>query len=120
MQGGSASYKVNVGTLSESFTGTCRPYDAEQLLQLLHLRFTTMRQDTIAFQRWQQRMRQTVSQRIESPMTLFSDTLRETMYEAHPRNRRATMGLADSVDYDRTCQLFMERLPMRRTSPSSS
>ena len=109
MQGGSASYKVNVGTLSESFTGTCRPYDAEQLLQLLHLRFTTMRQDTIAFQRWQQRMRQTVSQRIESPMTLFSDTLRETMYEAHPRNRRATMGLADSVDYDRTCQLFMER-----------
>ncbi len=109
MQGGSASYKVNVGTLTETFTGTCRPGDAEQLLQLLHLRITTMRQDTAAFQRWQQRMRQTVAQRIESPMTLFSDTLRETMYEPHPRNRRATMGLADSVDYDRTCQLFMER-----------
>ncbi len=109
MQGGSATYKVNVGTLTETFTGTCRPSDAEQLLQLLHLRFTTMRQDTVAFQRWQQRMRQTVSQRIENPMTLFSDTLRETMYEAHPRNRRATMGLADSVDYDRTCNLFMER-----------
>lgn len=109
MQGGSASYKVNVGTLNESFTGSCRPYDAEQLLQLLHVRFTTIRQDTIAFQRWQQRMQQTVAQRIENPMTLFSDTLRETMYEVHPRNRRATMGLADSVDYDRTCRLFMER-----------
>ena len=109
MRGGTASYQTNVGTLTESFTGTCRPTDAEQLLQLLHLRFTTMRQDTAAFERWQQRMRQTVSQRIESPMALFSDTLRETMYEAHPRNRRATMGLADSVDYDRTCQLFMER-----------
>ena len=109
MRGGSASYKVNVGTLTESFTGTCRPADAEQLLQLLHLRFTTLRQDTTAFLRWQERMRQTVSQRIESPMTLFSDTLRETMYEPHPRNRRASMDLADSVDYDRTCQLFMER-----------
>ena len=109
MRGGSASYQTSVGTLTESFTGTCRPNDTEQLLQLLHLRFTTMRQDTTAFQHWQQRMRQTVAQRIESPMTLFSDTLRETMYEAHPRNRRATMGLADSVDYDRTCQLFMER-----------
>ena len=109
MQGGSASYKVNVGTLTETFTGTCRPADAEQLLQLLHLRFTTIRQDEAAFERWQQRMRQTVSQRIESPMTLFSDTLRETMYEPHPRNRRATMGLADSVDYARTCGLFMER-----------
>ena len=109
LQGSSVSYQVNVGTLTESFTGTCDPSDAEQLLQLLHLRFTTMRQDTMAFQRWQQRMRQTLSQRIENPMTLFSDTLRETMYEAHPRNRRATMDLADGVDYDRTCHLFMER-----------
>lgn len=109
MRGGTASYQVNVGTLTESFSGTCRPTDAEQLLQLLHLRFTTMRQDPVAFERWQQRMRQTVSQRIESPMTLFSDTLRETMYAPHPRSRRASMDLADSVDYDRTCQLFMER-----------
>lgn len=109
LQGSSVSYQVNVGTLTESFTGTCDPSDAEQLLQLLHLRFTTMRQDTMAFQRWQQRMRQTLSQRIENPMTLFSDTLRETMYEVHPRNRRATMDLADGVDYDRTCHLFMER-----------
>ena len=31
------------------------------------------------------------------------------MYEVHPRNRRATMDLADGVDYDRTCHLFMER-----------
>ncbi len=109
MRGGSATYKTNVGTLTESFTGTCRPADAEQLLQLLHLRFSTLRKDTVAFLRWQQRMQETVAQRIESPMTLFSDTLRETMYEPHPRSRRASMGLADSVDYDRTCQLFMER-----------
>ena len=109
MRGGSASYKTNVGTLTETFTGSCRPTDAEQLLQLLHLRFTTLRKDTAAFEHWQQRMRQTVTQRIESPMTLFSDTLRETMYDPHPRSRRATMALADSVDYDRTCQLFMER-----------
>ena len=109
MRGGTASYQTNVGTLTESFTGTCRPADAEQLLQLLHLRFTTIRQDEAAFERWQQRMRETVSQRIASPMTLFSDTLRETMYAPHPRSRRASMALADSVDYDRTCNLFMER-----------
>ena len=48
LQGSSVSYQVNVGTLTESFTGTCDPSDAEQLLQLLHLRFTTMRQDTMA------------------------------------------------------------------------
>ena len=109
MRGGTASYQTNVGSLTESFTGTCRPADAEQLLQLLHLRFTTIRQDEAAFERWQQRMRETVSQRIASPMTLFSDTLRETMYAPHPRSRRASMALADSVDYDRTCSLFMER-----------
>ena len=109
VQGSSATYKTNVGTLAETFTGSCRPGDAEQLLQLLHLRFTTLRKDTAAFDRWQERMRQTVSQRIASPMTLFSDTLRETMYAPHPRSRRASMDLADNVDYDRTCDLFMQR-----------
>ena len=109
MQGSSATYKTNVGALAETFTGTCRPSDAEQLLQLLHLRFTTLRKDTAAFSHWQERMRQTVGQRIASPMTLFSDTLRETMYAPHPRSRRATMDLADGVDYDRTCDLFMGR-----------
>lgn len=109
VQGSSATYKTNVGALAETFTGSCRPADAESLLQLLHLRFTTLRKDTAAFDRWQERMRQTVSQRIASPMTLFSDTLRETMYAPHPRSRRATMDLADGVDYDRTCELFMQR-----------
>ena len=109
VQGSSATYKTNVGTLAETFTGSCRPGDAEQLLQLLHLRFTTLRKDTAAFDRWQERMRQTVSQRIASPMTLFSDTLRETMYAPHPHSQRASMDLADGVDYDRTCDLFMQR-----------
>ena len=46
---------------------------------------------------------------MENPMTHFSDTLRSVMYEPHPRNRKATLALADSVDYDRTCTLFQER-----------
>ena len=108
MEGSSASYKVNVGTLAESFSGSCRPADAEQLLQLMHLRFTTMRYDSAAFGRWQQSMRNTLRQRIESP-SILSDTLRHTMYEPHPRSRKTTMALADSVDYQRTCALFSER-----------
>ena len=42
-------------------------------------------------------------------MTLFADTLRSTMYEPHPRQRKPSMALADNVDYARTCQLFSER-----------
>lgn len=109
LEGSSASYKVNVGTLAESFSGNCRPSDTEQLLQLMHLRFTTMRYDSTAFHRWQQSMNASLRQRIESPMTLFSDTLRHTMYEPHSRSRKASLALADSVDYVRTCALFSER-----------
>lgn len=109
LEGSSASYQTNVGTLSESLSGGCHAQDAEQLLQLLHLRFTTMRQDSTAFLRWQKNMRNTVSQRIDNPMTLFGDVLRETMYEPHPRSRRLSYALADSVDYNRTCALFRER-----------
>ena len=109
LEGHNVSYKTNVGTLAETFSGGCDKADMEQLLQLLHLRFTTVRKDYDAFERWQQNTRYSVMQQQSSPMTLFADTLRSTMYEPHPRQRKATMALADSVDYDRTCQLFSER-----------
>ena len=109
LEGRNVSYKVNVGTLAETFSGGCDKADMEQLLQLLHLRFTTVRKDYDAFERWQQNTRNSVMQQQASPMTLFADTLHSTMYEPHPRKRKASMDLADSVDYDRTCQLFSER-----------
>ena len=109
LEGRNVSYKVNVGTLAETFSGGCDKADMEQLLQLLHLRFTTVRKDYEAFNRWQQNTRYSVLQQQASPMSLFADTLHSTMYEPHPRKRKASMDLADSVDYDRTCQLFHER-----------
>ncbi len=110
LEGSTASYQTNVGTLTETFSGGCKWNDAEQLLQLMYLRFTTApRQDTAAFHRWQNSMRNTLRQRMESPMTHFSDTLRATMYQPHPRSRKASLALADSVDYARTLTLFQER-----------
>lgn len=110
LEGSTASYQTNVGTLTETFSGGSKWTDVEDLLQLLYLRFTTSpRQDSTAFLRWQQNMRNTLTQRMESPMTLFSDTLRTTMYQPHPRSRKASMALADGVDYERTLTLFQER-----------
>ena len=110
LEGSSVSYKTNVSTLTETFTGSCRTTDIEQLMQLLYLRFTTVRRDDDAFARWQQNMRNSIAQQLQpAPMTLFADTLRSTMYEPHPRQRKPSMALADSVDYARTCQLFSER-----------
>ena len=109
LEGSSVGYKTNVGALVETFTGNCRYADLEQLMQLLHLRFTTVRKDHDAFKRWQQNKRNTLAQQIANPMTLFADTLQSTMYEPHPRQRKASLSLADSVDYDRTCELFAQR-----------
>lgn len=109
LEGSSASYQTNVTTTSESFTGSCKAADAEDLLQLLYLRFTTVRKDTAAFERWKQSKRSSLQKSIANPMTVYGDTLRNLMYDKHPRNRRAALALADSVDYDRTCQLFLER-----------
>ena len=110
LEGSSVSYKTNVSALTETFTGSCRTADLEQLMQLMYLRFTTVRKDEEAFARWQQNMRNSIAQQLQpAPMTLFADTLRSTMYEPHPRQRKPSMALADSVDYARTCQLFSER-----------
>lgn len=103
------SYQTSVGTLNEKFTGGCKWDDTEQLLQLLHLRFTTVKKDDNLFTNWKKNKRKTLTQQMVSPMIHFSDTLRNTMYQPHPRNRKLSLDLADSVNYDRTCQLFLER-----------
>ncbi|MBO5002365.1 MAG: insulinase family protein, partial [Prevotella sp.] len=109
LEGSSATYQVSVTATSESFSGSCKAADAEHLLQLLYLRFTTVRKDTAAFERWKQSKRSSLQKSIANPMTLYGDTLRNLMYGKHPRNRSIALALADSVDYDRTCQLFLER-----------
>lgn len=109
LEGSSATYQVSVTATSESFSGSCKAADAEHLLQLLYLRFTTVRKDTAAFERWKQSKRSSLQKSIANPMTLYGDTLRNLMYDKHPRNRSIALALADSVDYDRTCQLFLER-----------
>lgn len=109
LEGSTASYQTNIGTLNEKFAGGCKWEHAEQLLQLLHLRFTTVRKNEHLFASWQKNRRNALVQQMGSPMTHFSDTLRNTMYMPHPRNRKLSLALADSVDYDRTCELFLER-----------
>ena len=109
LEGSSVSYKTNVGTLFESFTGSCSSAEIEQLLQLLYLRFTTVRKDTDAFERWQQSQRNSIAQQMANPMSLFADTLQRTMYDPHPRQRKSSLELVDEVDYDRVCELFSER-----------
>lgn len=109
LEGSSASYQTSIGTLNEKFAGGCKWEHAEQLLQLLYLRFTTVRKNETLFVNWQKNRRNALMQQMESPMTHFSDTLRNTMYLPHPRNRKLSLALADSVDYDHTCELFLER-----------
>lgn len=109
LEGNSASYQTNITALTETFTGSCEAADAEQLLQLLHLRFTTVKKDTAAFLRWQNYMRSSLQRQLSNPMRLFGDTLRSMMYSPHIRSRATSLAQADSVDYDRTCQLFLER-----------
>lgn len=109
LEGTTAAYKTNITALAESFSGSCDVKDTEDLLQMLYLRFTTARKDTAAFKRWQVAKRKSIMQTIENPMTLFGDTLRNMMYNPHPRSRNTNLDLVDSVDYDMTCRLYLER-----------
>ena len=55
LTGKQATYQCHVDPISESIDAGSTVEDVETMLQLVYLRFTTMRQDTALFNSWKER-----------------------------------------------------------------
>ncbi len=109
LEGHPVSYDARVGVTDETLTGSCVPGDEETLFQLINLRFTTVRQDSTQFNAWQERMRTSIASRGRSAMAVFSDSLASVLYEPGERVYKPTIDGINSVDYNRVCEMFLER-----------
>ena len=109
LTGCTANYNTSIGNFTEEFTGGATHKDLKTLMELLYLRFTTVRQDTAAFNRWKENSRIEIQNRINNPNAVFGDTLHALLYEPNPRSPRASMDMVDKVDYNRVCELFLDR-----------
>ena len=109
LTGKQATYQCSVGPLTEQIDAGSTIDDVETMLQLVYLRFTTMRQDTVVFNSWKERRLTAMKNRNLNPMVAVGDTLTVTMYGNNPRNPLPKVEDIEKIDYDRACELFSQR-----------
>ena len=98
-----------IGELYEGMRGSTRPQDMETLLQLIYLYFTEPRRDEQAYQAYRQQRLANVENRDTSPMTVFWDTVRTTIYQNHFRARPWSTEVLEEMDLEESLDVYRDR-----------
>jgi len=98
-----------IGDLYEGFSGNARPEDLEVLYQLLHLYFSSVREDRELFESYRQRLSVVLSNRNQNPDVQLGDTINELLYGNNPRRAPVTSELVKNIEADQVFSLFRQR-----------
>jgi zinc protease len=109
LAGKNASVSATVGEVNETVAATAAPRDLETMMQLVYLQFTALRTDEGAFTSWKNRSAAQYRNMASNPMYVYSDSLTQTLYAHHPRQRLPSAEGVEAVDYARSLELFKAR-----------
>ena len=109
LAGSTASASVGTSAIYDIISAGCSPKDAEEMFQLIYLKYTSPRKDEKAFESYTTRMRNNLKDRNLNPNTALSDTMVVAMYGNHPRVKPFVAADVDAVDYDRVLDIYKER-----------
>ena len=103
-----------IGELFEGFSGSSRPEDLELLFQLVHLYFTSVREDPQLFASYQQRLADLLENRDKDPQVKLGDEINRLLFENHPRRQPLTSEIVQNLAPAAVYDIFKQRF----TSPS--
>jgi zinc protease len=109
MAGKVVSVSPWIGPLREGISGSASPEDITTMFQLIYAYATAPRQDSTAFQAYQNRMRGFIENRSARPETAFSDTVQVTMAQYHHRARPWSLELIDEMDLLTSMAVYRNR-----------
>ena len=95
---------------NEQLNGGCQSADLEALLQLCYLYFTDVSLDEDAFQSVKTSIRSHLSQAINNPRTIYSDSIGSTIYMGNPIYRNIRPEEVDQLDGQRVIELYRQRI----------
>lgn len=98
-----------ISELDEGMSGSASARDVSTLFQLIYLYFTGVRQDSLAFQTYQDRLRGLLENAGESPEAAFGDTLQATMTQYHPRVRPLSASRLKEMDFRKSLEIYRDR-----------
>jgi zinc protease len=99
----------SIDELTEGFSGSYAPNDAETFFQLLHLYFTAPRKDEETFKALVSRQREAIRNSKRRPETVFQDTVTAVLFGYHPRYMPLNAKDMDKVNLDKAVEFFKDR-----------
>lgn len=109
LSGSTALANVSSGPYYDVISAGCSPKDAEEMFQLMYLKYTSPRKDEKAYESYTTRIRNNLKDRNLNPNTALSDTMVVAMYGNHPRVQPFVAADVDKVNYDRVLELYKDR-----------
>lgn len=85
LSGKVASLRVGIDPVTDALSGSTTGADLETLLQLVHLKFGPARRDADLFKSFVSRSQDAAKNAMERPESVFSDAMRSTSFQDHPR-----------------------------------
>lgn len=98
-----------IGSLTEGFNGSSTPADLETMMQMVHMYFTSPRQDKKAYEALLERIKLNVKNSALNPKSVFSDSIDVTMSQHHFRSRPFTEDMINEVDFNNAVKIYNER-----------
>ncbi len=109
LSGRIAAAAPSIGERSEGVSGSASPRDVETLFQLVHLCIASPRADPEAFQSLMTQLRTMAANRANSPQVVFSDRIREVLYQDHRRHQPMDEAFLEELDLDRAMEFYRSR-----------
>ena len=95
---------------NEQIYGNCLSADLETLLQLCYLYFTDVSLDKEEFESLKTRLRSQLSQSVNTPKIIYSDSIGSTIYKGNPMYRNLRPEEVDQLDGERVLELYRQRI----------
>jgi len=104
-----AGVTPQISQLSEGFSGSASPKDAETLFQMVYLYFTSPRKDSTAFLGYRSRLKASIENRNARPESAFQDTIQVTLMSHHFRSRPFSIAILEEMNLNASYRIFRDR-----------
>lgn len=100
---------INVDNTEESVEAATSPIDLETALQVLYLKLTDARKDTVAFRNLIESRRAKLRYQNTNPTFAMGDSIHTYVYGRHPFGAKVTLDNIDSFTYDDVMDIYHDR-----------
>ncbi|RFS21784.1 insulinase family protein [Chitinophaga silvatica] len=109
LNGKTAGVGAYIGGRNQGVNGGSSKDDLETALQLVYLRYTAPRKDTVLFENAMAQSREQIKNKYENPGVVFRDTINNVLSSYHYRTSPATLERLDSISLDKAFDIYKDR-----------